>query len=657
MELISCGINIDAIDGERQNIQQTYGWRFYMHHNYLKNTGLEEAISSYIDHLKSSGALAKAERVRVKDSYGRITSEAVYAKISSPHYNACAMDGIAVCAGTTFGATDTTPVTLKEGVDFKRVDTGDPLPQKYDAVVMIEDVIEYEAGNVKLIGAAAPWQHVRQIGEDICAGEMIIASNTRIDGPSMGALIAGGILEINVWKKPCAGIIPTGDEIVAPSDNPGEGEIMEFNSVVFSSMLKEWGAEARVYDIVPDKYEILKDVLKKAAEECDIVIINAGSSAGREDYTSRIISDAGQLFLHGIAIRPGKPTILGSVNNKPVIGVPGYPVSGIIVMDMILRPVLDSLYNTCSSKGVDTEAILSRKIVSSLKYKEYVRVKLGYVGHKLVATPLNRGAGVITSFVRADGILEIPLNSEGHEAGEKVSISLLRSLNEIRNTVSVVGSHDLLVDIATDIMKRRNNGQYVSSAHVGSMGGIMAIKRGEAHLAGIHLLDEQTGEYNTSYLKKYFPEGNVKLIKCVKRIQGFMVGKGNPRNIKELKDIARKDIRYVNRQKGSGTRILFDYLMGREGLDKAGIYGYDREEFTHMSIAALVASGSADAGLGVHAAARAYDLDFIPVCEEEYDFIVPEEYLEIPAVRDFINILDSREFKAALDAVGGYILL
>ncbi|HEX3030602.1 MAG TPA: substrate-binding domain-containing protein, partial [Clostridia bacterium] len=387
----------------------------------------------------------------------------------------------------------------------------------------------------------------------------------------------------------------------------------------------------------------------------DMVVLNAGSSAGREDFSSKAISQAGSVITHGIAIRPGKPAIMGIVNGRPVIGVPGYPVSGIIVMEKLFRRILESLMHVdgCTAvKAVD--AVLSRKIVSSLKYKEFVRMKLGSVDGRFVATPLNRGAGVVTSFIKADGLLEIPINSEGYEAGQNVRIELLRDENEIKNTLAVIGSHDPLIDVITDLIRKKHMDKHVSSAHVGSMGGIMAIKRGEAHIAGIHLLDEATGEYNTSYVNKYLENEGICIISCVKRVQGIMVAPGNPKRIKDITSMACEGISYVNRQKGSGTRILLDYMLKERGIDPANIYGYEREEFTHMSVAALVASGSADAGMGIYSASKAYKLDFIPVYEEKYDFIMPERFTKLEIIKCFIDVLRSDEFKSELYRMGGY---
>lgn len=634
-----------AAEGER---------RLAMGYSYLENLELEEALAIYTDYLTSLEIALTTEKIPVTDALGRVTSEAVYAKISAPHYNACAMDGLALLAKSTFGATDTTPVMLKEGIDFVRIDTGDPLPERFDAVVMIEEVIELADGMVKLLNAATPWQHIRQIGEDLCASEMIIPSNTRIGAAAIGAMLAGGVLQVMVWKKPVIGLIPTGDEIVRPTDCPGAGEIIEYNTAIFAAMLVDWGATSKIYAITPDRFEQIRDVVTKAAAECDLVILNAGSSAGREDFSAKAIGAAGKVIAHGIAIRPGKPTILGVVNNRPVVGVPGYPVSGMMVMEKMFKRILENLTQIDSRVRLRTKATLSRKIVSSLKYKEFIRMKLGKVDGRLIATPLNRGAGVVTSLVKADGLLEIPINSEGYEAGQEIEVELLKSAAEIQNTLVVIGSHDPLLDVVSDLMRRKYPDHYVASAHVGSMGGIMAVKRGEAHSAGIHLLDEATGEYNTGFIRRYLQNEKILRIQGVQRVQGLMVAAGNPKKVTGLKDIARDGVRYVNRQKGSGTRILLDYLLRKDHISVEDIYGYEREEFTHMSVATLVASGSADAGMGIYAAAKVYGLDFIPLSEEEYDFIMPARFGELEIVKHFLKILESEEFQAELKRMGGY---
>ncbi len=623
-----------------------------MKYNYLNNLPLNEAKSKYYAHLKEVGFSGQSETVPVIDACGRVIKEAAYARICSPHYNASAMDGVAVKAEKTFTASERTPVTLTPD-DYTVVDTGDPLPDNSDAVIMVEDLIEGENGNYEIISGVVPWQNVRQVGEDICMGDMIAPSGTVLTPSLCGALLAGGITEIEVIRKPLVGIIPTGDEIVLPTADPQKGDIIEFNSTVFKGMLGEINAKAKVYPITPDKKELIESAIKTALSECDIVLVSAGSSAGRDDYTAEIISLLGTVLVHGIAIKPGKPAVLGEALGKPVIGLPGYPVSAIVIMDEIVSEVVAMYYGKAKPLRKTVKAVLAKKLVSSLKYSEYVRVSLGRINGKLSASPLARGAGVITSFTKADGVLIVPQNCEGLEAGEEVEIRLNKPLAEIENTLIVTGSHDPLIDEVSDFLARKGVPFRVCSTHVGSMGAIYAVRDGLAHMGGIHLLDTETGEYNKSYVEKYLPEGNAVAVKGVGRVQGLMVQKGNPLNIKEFRDI--KNCRYVNRQRGAGTRILCDYLLEKNGLTPKEIDGYHNEEFTHTAVAALIAAGNADAGLGIYSAAKMYGLDFIPICNETYEFLIDKSYLDNPMVKAFLDVLYSEEFKARLAEMGGYV--
>ncbi len=623
--------------------------------HYLTNVPLDKAREEYIELLRSNGFAPETEIVPVERACGRFTAKAVYAAICAPHYPASAMDGIAVSAASTFGAGETSPVTLEES-QFTVVDTGDPIPEGCDAVVMIEDVVRQSDGKVKLFAPAAPWQHIRQIGEDICAGEMILPSHTRISPAAIGSMLAGGVLQVEVLRRIVVGLIPTGDEIVPPTADPKAGDIIEFNSSIFSAMLQEWGAEAVCFPIVPDKKELIAATLAEAVEKCDAVVLNAGSSAGREDFSASVIGEQGGVLYHGIAIRPGKPAILGYCGAKPVLGVPGYPVSGIIVMEELLKPIIDEWYCRRAAEAEYAEATLSRAVLSGLKYREFVRVRMGRVGDKLMATPLNRGSGVVSSFMKADGILEIPQGLEGYEAGSKVRVRLLRPRAELENTLVAIGSHDPLLDELADMLHLADSSTFMSSSHVGSMGGIMAVRRGETHIAGVHLLDESDGSYNTAFIKRYFPSGGVRLVECVGRSQGLMLQKGNPLGISSIADLTKEGLRYVNRQKGSGTRILIDYLCKTEGIDPAKIYGYEREEFTHTSVAAQIVSGTADAGMGIYSAAKLYDLDFLPICMEQYDLLIPDYAWDTPMVRHLIEVLQSDEFRQRISALGGYEL-
>lgn len=620
---------------------------------YLTNVPLEQARREYLELLEHQGFEPQTQVIPVYESCGRVTAEAVYAHICAPHYTASAMDGVAVCARDTFGATETTPVTLHPE-QFTVLDTGDPVPEGRDAVIMVEDLVKNEDGSITIHAAAAPWQHIRQIGEDVCAGEMILPGHMTVTPAAIGAMIAGGVLELRVIRRPVVGIIPTGDEIIPPCTDPRPGDILEFNGSIFSAMVRQWGAEPVVYPIVPDDFDRIKAMVEEASDQCDMVILNAGSSAGREDFSAQVIRQLGQVLYHGIAIKPGKPAILGCRGKTAILGVPGYPVSGIIVIEQFLKPLIEHWLKTAAQPEHYAQATLTRPVVSGLKYQEFVRVRVGAVGGRLMASPLSRGSGVVSSFMKADGILEVPQGLEGYEAGEEVTLRLLSPMEKLRNTLVVIGSHDPLLDELADMLHLGDPRLYMSSSHVGSMGGIMAIRRGEAHMAGCHLLDTADGTYNRSFIRKYFPKGDVKLVSCVGRQQGLMVARGNPLNICSFADISRQGIRYVNRQKGSGTRILTDYLCSREKVEPSDVYGYTREELTHTSVAAQIACGSADVGMGIYSAAKLYDLDFIPICIEEYDLIIPDHAWDSPMVQQLLTILRSDAFREKILSMGGY---
>ncbi|MGB4588002.1 MAG: molybdopterin biosynthesis protein [Clostridiaceae bacterium] len=617
---------------------------------YLSTTPVDEALKIYKEAIKKVLKI-KEERIPVVDALNRVTKDAVYAKYCSPLFNASAMDGIAVIAERTYGATEISPVELTEGEDYVVVDTGDPVKYPYNAVIMAEDLMEHEKGKVRILSSVSPWKDIRPIGEDIVAGEMILPSRHKIRPIDIAVLLSAGILELEVVKRAEVAIFPTGTEIIEPTETPVDGSIIESNSRMFENMITVEGGVAHRFPPIEDDYEKIKGKIKEAIKLYDMVIVNAGSSAGRDDYTVEILREIGEVLVHGVAIKPGKPVILAIVEGKPVIGLPGYPVSAYIGFENFVTPVLALLNQSTEATRKTIEAVISKRMVSSLKHKEYIRVKVGLVEGKVVASPLARGAGAAMSLVRADGFCVIEQNSEGVEAGETVQVELYKDKEEVNHTLVLIGSHDLILDVMADMMPNLYTNMFVSSTHVGSMGGLMALKRKEAHMAPIHLLDEATGEYNTSYLYKLFDEP-MAIIKGVQRVQGLMVKKGNPLGIKSIEDL--KKIRYVNRQRGAGTRILFDYKLKTLGINPEEINGYDREAATHMALAALVQSDSADAGLGILSAARAMGLDFVEIGVEDYDFALPAKYLELPMVQAFVAILKSEEWKKRLMELGGY---
>jgi putative molybdopterin biosynthesis protein len=623
---------------------------------YLKNESLADAIDLFMNEFEKNDQLTSSQTLLVTESLNWVTAQPVFAKISSPYYNASAMDGIAVNALEMKGIDERHPKTLIKGEDFNFVDTGDVIKDPFNAVVMIEDVRVDSEDQVSINQPVAIWQHVRPIGEDIVAGELIVPAYSKIRAIDLGALLAGGITEIEVLKKPRVGIIPTGTELVDAGEEMGEGKIIDSNTHMFAGLVNEYGGLAHRYDPVADQYELIKERILLAVAENDMVLISAGSSAGTEDYTRKLMEELGQVLVHGVAIKPGKPAVLGFIKGKPVIGIPGYPVSAYFVFENFVKPCLMAFTRQLMTEGEKIKAVLSKRVMSTLKYLEFVRMKCGRVNDKIVAIPLDRGAGVTMSLVNADGVLKIPKNVEGYEAGEEVELVLMRSVEAISRTLVSIGSHDVLMDLIADIIHRQRGMVSLSSAHVGSLGGIMALKKGECHLAPIHLLDEESGIYNLPYLKRYLSDQELVLIKGVKRTQGLMVPKGNPKNIKTIRDLVGSEISFVNRQRGSGTRVLFDYLLKKEGIETAEILGYSREMNTHMMVASAVKSGSSDVGIGVLSAANMMGLDFIPIGDEEYDFAMLKENLADERVSQFIEVLKSQTFADDLNQLGGYRL-
>jgi putative molybdopterin biosynthesis protein len=611
-------------------------------------------------------------RLPLDQAVGRVTAEPVWATRSSPPFDAAAMDGIAVRSGDTVGASETSPVRIDVGA-FEIVDTGDPIPGDFDAVVMREDVHEVDGG-VEVQSAAAPFQHVRSIGEDVSAAELLLPTGHRLRPVDVAAAGAAGSTELAVRRRPVVTVIPTGDEIRPIGSELEEGELPDTNSVMLAAQAEAAGCEAHRFEITPDEPEQIAEAVRAAAARSDLVIVIAGSSAGRDDHTAEVVASVGTLAVHGVAVRPGHPVVLGVVHDDPppgaegpgadgaasaqratpVLGAPGYPVSAALTFDIFAAPLLARLEGAPPPEAPVAQARLARKLASTMGMDDWVRVRLGRVGGRLVATPLPRGAGVLTSLVRADGLLVVPAELEGHHAGEDVTVRLLRGVGEIERTIVATGSHDLVLDLAASALRERDPRVTLASSNVGSLGGLTALRDGLCHIAGSHLLDPASGEYTLPYLEKLLPGRDVAVVRLVHRDQGLIVAPGNPTGTTGIEDVARRGLRYVNRQRGAGTRMLLDHELARHGLEPTDIDGYAREEHTHLAVAAAVAAGRADCGLGVLAAARAFGLGFVPVAREPYDLVLLDDSIEDALLAPLWSLLSSDEFKRAVTELGGY---
>lgn len=642
---------------------------------YLHDIPLREARARLEQALREAGlwTLLGAESIPLdENALGRVLAETAWARVSSPHYHASAMDGFAVQAARTVGARPAAPLEIgtdpNAAVRAAYVDTGDPLPEWADAVIPIENVEALDASggmtadirkpvSIRIRAAVAPWSHVRPLGEDIVATQLVLPQGHILRPVDLGALAAAGFQRIQAARRPRVAILPTGSELVPVGSELKPGDILEYNSLVLAAQIREMGGEAERYPITVDDLGLITERVRQAAARFDLVLLNAGSSAGAEDFSARVVEQLGRLLVHGVAVRPGHPVILGMLEAAggkltPIIGVPGYPVSAALTIEIFVEPLMARWLGRPERQWPVERARLTRKITSPAGDEDYVRVAVGKVGDNLLAAPLSRGAGVITSLVQADGLVVLPPGIQGVEAGETVEVRLYRDRSELERTILCIGSHDLTLDLLAQFLAE--DGRRLVTANVGSQGGLVALRRGEAHLAGSHLLDPETGQFNIRYIRQYMPGIPVKVVALAGRQQGLIVRGGNPKGIRTLEDLGRPDIRFVNRQRGAGTRVLLDYHLKQVGVSADSIQGYNHEEYTHLGVAAAVASGRADCGLAIAAAAQALELDFIPLFQERYDLVMPKQYADSELLAPLLAALADRRFREGVARLPGY---
>ncbi len=637
---------------------------------YLHDIPLGEANARFEAALREAkvwGVLGQETIALNEKALGRVLAEAIIAKVSSPHYHSAAMDGFAVRAEQTEGAQPSSPHILRIGEEAKYVDTGDPVPEGFDAVIPIENVESLDqAGEitkivrapkaVRIRNAVTPWSHIRLMGEDIIATQLVLSAGQILRPVDLGGIAAAGYQEVKVARRPRVAILPTGTELVPIGSKLEAGNILEYNSLVLAAQVQNWGGLATRMPIIPDDFKAICERVKEAAKAHDLILLGAGSSAGAEDFSAKVVEKLGTLLVHGVAVRPGHPVILGILKSDdrrlPIIGVPGYPVSSAMTGEIFVEPLLARWLGRRANEMPIEMAKLTRKVASPGGDDDYIRVVLGKVGENTLAAPLARGAGIITSLIHADGLLVLPRGAQGAETGELVPVQLYTKKSEIDRTIFCIGSHDLSLDLLGQFLAESE--RRLVSANVGSQGGLMALRRGEAHMAGSHLLDPESGEYNVPYLAQYLPGIHMRVVALVLREQGFLVKRGNPKEIKTLADIGRSGIRFVNRQHGAGTRVLLDYHLTLEGISPESIRGYNQEEFTHLGVAAAIASGRADCGLGIAAAAHALDLDFIPLFQERYDLVIPKNHAESELLSPLFDVIAGKEFRMAVMRMPGY---
>nr|WP_321513927.1 molybdopterin biosynthesis protein [uncultured Pseudodesulfovibrio sp.] len=608
-------------------------------------------------------ALMGNEIIPTHEAAGRVTAGPIFARCSSPTFHAAAMDGIAIQAESTFAARDDKPVHLSHPNQFQFVNTGNPMPDGTNAVIMIENVVQKDEVTVLVDTPAFPWQHVRRIGEDIVATELLIPQNRELTPSDIGALLSAGIYEIEVREKVKAVFLPTGDEVLNFLDKPEPqaGQVIESNSQVFKAYANSWGIEASWSSPVPDNEDTLRTAVMGGLESgCHVVIVGAGSSAGSKDYSKKVFESIGSVLVHGISVMPGKPTLLAVTDERSgypgrlLVGAPGYPVSAIVCHEKILAPILHWLMGKALPARHMAEITLARKTPSKAGMREAIRLAAGRIGNKIVAAPLARGAGMITTMTKAQAVAYIPEEVEGVEQGDSLNAELLVPKDDLNRVLVHVGSHDNTLDLLANELMGLAVPMHLVSSHAGSMGGLTALKAGSALFAGAHLFDPATGDFNFPFIARYLPDMPMTVVNLAIRHQGLIVSKGNPLGIRGVTDLTREDIIFINRQRGAGTRILLDHHLKEAAINPRDVHGYDNEEFTHMAVAVNVLTGAASCGLGIFAAAKALDLDFVPLAHERYDLVIPTASISDERIQTLIATIRTDEVKAKIKDLGGY---
>ena len=601
------------------------------------------------------------------EALGLILTEDVVSLRNVPHYAASAMDGYALMSALTSGAAPATPVVLSRE-NFAWVNTGMPVGEA-DSVVMVEDTSEDAGpGAIKIFKSLVQGENVRAVGEDVMRGALLACRGEKVTPALASLFLCAGISGVPVITKPRTIFIPTGNEIISPERWLGDeqiepGLVAESNSTYASAMFSNWGYELTVSPILPDDPKVIADAIRRASLDYDVILLSAGSAKGRRDHSAEIFRDLGRILFRHVRMKPGRPAMAAEINERPAICVPGFPMSCAVTLWSLVYPLLKVM----SGERVDTNgneyvaeamgsigdlyAGLTTNHSSPSGIGEWMRVKCALVDGKKLCWPMPSGASVLRALAESDGISMIPEESLEIPKGSGITIMLTRHVDFAKRLL-FQGSDDPAFGLLVSFVACR--GAELVIRAVGSMGGLAALGRGEAHLAASHLLDASTGEYNTSFIEQFARGREWRRMLIFNREQGIMTAPGNPKNIRSFEDLASGGVMFENRQPGAGTRVLLDYMLGDKKIAPSSLPGYDRISITHLEAANKVASGVADATLGIKAAADAIGLHFIPVAHEPYELVFSEEFYGHPAAEYFLNAIKSAEWRDAVRNMGGY---
>jgi putative molybdopterin biosynthesis protein len=606
-----------------------------------------------------------AETVSLADARTRVLAHDVVAAFDAPPFDRANVDGFALRAADTVGASDGNPkiFTLNSEViacghapmltvgagTCTAIATGGVIPRGADAVVMIEqtELIESNPSRIELRRAAAPGQFISYAGSDIARGETLLRRGARIGSREIGMLAASGLARIEVVRRPKVAVLSTGDELVEPGNPLKPAAVYDSNSAIIAAAVSEAGGEPLTFGVLPDDAVILEKTVREALAVSDMVVLSGGTSKGAGDLSHRVVSRLGKpgILVHGVALKPGKPLCLAVVDDKPVVVLPGFPTSAIFTFHAFVAPVIRARAGLPPEATQTVNARVPVRVASELGRKEFVLVSLVKGDQGMIAFPTGKGSGAVTSFSQADGFLEIDALASSLDAGSDVQVTLIDNTIRAPDLV-IMGSHDVALDVVVGALA--DHGLTARILAVGSLGGVAAANRGECDIAPVHLIDPASGQYN-----KHLVTQGLSLVPGWRRMQGLVFRPGDARfegrSASEALKIILADASalMINRNAGAGTRVLTDKLLG--GARPAG---YANQPKSHNAVAAAIAQGRADWGLAIEPVAKLYGLGFLPVSPEHYDFLVVDSRREHPGVQVFLAALRDDRVRARIRALG-----
>jgi putative molybdopterin biosynthesis protein len=624
----------------------------------------EEARRRFSQHL--DGMPLPSQRVKLTTALGRVLGGDVAAPIDVPPFDRASVDGFALRSADITGASDAAPLRLRLNHEViacghapaievapgtaTAIATGGMLPRGADAVVMIEhtELLEQAAAPaIEIRRAVAPGQFIAYTGSDMAQGETLLRQGVRLGSREIGMLAACGLAEVDVVRRPKVAVLSTGDELVQPGEPLPSAGVYDSNGAILAAAIAEVGGEPVPFGAFPDDEADLERAVRNAMASCDLVILSGGTSKGAGDLSHRVISRLGApgILVHGVALKPGKPLCLAVADGKPIAVLPGFPTSAIFTFHTFVAPVIRARAGLPPEAAETVEARVPVRIASELGRQEFVLVALVQGEDGTMAFPSPKGSGSVTTFAQANGFLTIDALASALDAGSDAQVTLIGSAVRAPDLV-IMGSHDVALDVVLGRVAQQ--GVTARVLAVGSLGGVAAVRRGECDLAPVHLIDPNTGSYN-----RHLVTTGLSLVRGWQRMQGIVFRRGDPRFQTNNAEAALKAALaepaclMVNRNAGSGTRMLIDRLLA--GMRPAG---YANQPRSHNAVAAAVAQGRADWGVAIEPVARLYDLGFLPVAPEQYDFLLLENRRERPAMLAFLAALRDEETRTRIRTLG-----